>query len=1267
MKRFYIFTFFVLLSLASVAQIVAPVNLNFSEIKEQKYSQFELYFVSFEGSENILEYGSFPTYYYETKVPNEYFGCEIEINELFASKFTEAQSNLLSDNDLISDDYQYIIKYSGLSAQIYVLPFKWDSNHKQIIKLDSFELKIDFVPQEKRHLNSNRTNNYTEESVLSSGTWIKMGIANSGVHRLSFTDLESMGVNPSQIDVNKIGIFGNYNGVLPESNLRPSIDDLQENSIFISGIEDGKFDIGDYILFYAQAATTWTYNPFEGRFFHNNNIYSDTTYYFFTPDKGSAKSITDIDGLSLQPTQFVTTFIDYAVHEKESENLMSTGKEWYGEVFSSDTLEREFSFTFPNLVVDEPIYINFELVGRAFSNSFYDLIIDNTTVSDSNKIRFITTSLGIYARKSTNKTTFMANGDNLNFKLKYYSDDLNALAWLDFIEVSAERNLIFDNGQMIYRNLQTAASGNITQFEIETLNSNSLIWDITDIHNPQNISYSISENTIKYTIPTDSLKTFVVFDDSDYYSPISYKEIQNQNLHNINDVNFIIIRPQMFEEEAEELANIHRNFDGLTTICVTPEQIYNEFSSGSQDISAIRNFMRMLYDKGAFGNQRAYLLLFGDASFDYKNRIHENTNIVPTYEALESLRATGSFVTDDYYGLLDINEGVSVSGDIDIGIGRFPISTKEEAISAVDKISKYIHKDVDVMRDWRTNICYIADDEDNNLHFNQAQGLIKIADTLNSGIRISKVYLDAYQRTNIPGGHRYPDAAANISKQVEDGALIINYTGHGGVLGWSEETVLDVPTINGFDNINNLPLIITATCEFSRFDDPEFTSAGEYFFLNKKGGAIGLLTTTRLAYAHANYIVNRRIYNNLLITENGDTPRLGDLVRLSKIPSNTNYLNFVLLGDPALTLAYPEHNIITNTNINNAVNVSDTIHALSIVNVAGEIHNSDNQIISNFNGYVYPKVIDKATIYTTLGNAGSSFPAEFKLFDRLLYDGKILVKNGKFEFEFAVPKDIVYNYGFGKIQYYAIDTINFVDAWGGFDDMYIGGIDEDAIVNDIGPDIELYLNKTSFTSGDIVTNNPVLLSYVSDDNGINSTGNGLGRNMVLVIDNDYSNSIIVDSYYSMDVNSYKSGKVVFPLNELSQGLHTLTLKVWDLQNNSSEKTIEFYIDDAIEIQLTEVLNYPNPVENETTFKFAHNKSISDIEATIRIYNILGDFVVELNSNSIQEVNDYATISWDGKDYNGNTISSGIYVYTLEVKDIYGNVTLQQQKLYKINK
>jgi len=683
---------------------------------------------------------------------------------------------------------------------------------------------------------------------------------------------------------------------------------------------------------------------------------------------------------------------------------------------------------------------------------------------------------------------------------------------------------------MNFRDPHSAAAGNVTRFNIKDASSEVMIWDITDHHNPLNIDYNQDIDNIYFVAPTDSLREFIIVEQETFYTPVSYEMVQNQNLHNIFNADMIIISHDSFVDQANRLVVIHESMDGMNVLVVTPVQIYNEFSSGSQDISAIRDFMRMLYERGLFSDDynSGYLLLFGDASFDYKHRIHENTNFVPTFESAESLRLTGSFATDDFFGLLDADEGGNSSGELDIGIGRFPVTTHEEAKAAVDKVEHYVRRDFEVMRDWRNQFCFIADDGDNNLHLHQAKQLISIADTLSPGIRINKIFSDAFTKIAVPGGKRFPDVNTLINKQVDNGSLIINYTGHGGLIGWSEERILDLPMIHNFNNFNNLPLFITATCEFSRFDDPEFTSAGEYVFLNEHGGSIALLTTTRLAYAHANIVVNRRIYEHILEKVNGELPRLGDLVRLSKIPSDQNYLNFVLLGDPALRLAYPEYEVQTiSINSKPVTSDADTVRALQEVTVQGEITYSNGSLIDSFTGIIYPKVFDKPSNYSTLGNDNGSYPEEFQLIDRLLFDGKVSVNSGRFEFAFLVPKDISYNYGFGTISYYALDTINMVDAWGAYEKLLIGGFDESTHEDDTGPVINLYLEDKTFVSGDATSKSPLMLAEISDEQGI-SLGAGFNQEIEsfdLSVDYAYTDFGVFDEVHRFSFNFSMSASI----------------------------------------------------------------------------------------------------------------------------------------------
>ena len=1269
MKRFILLIGFIV-PLILTGQTVVPVSLNWSELESVPSSVTggSINYYSFDGSTNVMDFGALPVFSYEAALPADYFHCQIEYKVTDADTLSYEETEQLTDNDLLADSVSYFVEYHGPKALVYLIPMYKikDDIGERVVRLKKFRLFIDFIPYEPEGKKSTATVEYATSSVLSSGTWFKMGIVKTGVYKLTYDDLIEMGVDPSQLDPAKIGIYGNYNGLLPEANEKPAPDDLDENSIFIKGESDGKFNKEDYILFYANAALTWRYNIFTGRFDHTTNIYADTVYYFFTPDRGTGKRIVKEENLTTEPTVTVNSFIDYGLHEEELENLLKSGKEWFGERFTGDTTERSFSFEFPNIRKDRPVYLHFQMAGRNFVESYFDVFAGNKRVLDSVVLNRVSPSSANYAILQKRKTTFLTNDEKIVIKVKYYSDDPNSIAWLNFIELNAERELIFSGGQMGFRDPHASASGNIARFNVRGNIQNASVWDVSDIHNPKEAEFDIHADTLCFTQHADELKDFIIFDGSEFYTPVEYVPVPNQNLHGISSVNLVIISPEMLLPQAQKIAELHRENDGLQYVIVTPGQVYNEFSSGSQDISAIRNFMRMLWKRDAFDSSPGYLFLFGDASFDYKYRVPENTNMVPTYESENSLRETQSFVTDDYFGLLDDDEGAASSGDLDIGIGRFPVSSPEQAATVVNKIEHYMSKDLSVMRDWRTKLCFVADDGDKNLHLKQAKNLISIADTLHPGININKIFSDAFPKVKIPGGERFPEVNKQINKQVESGSLIMNYTGHGGLIGWSNELILDVPTIRSYDNIDNLPLFITATCEFSRFDNPEFVSAGEYVILNEKGGGIGLLTTTRLAYAHANIQVNMRVYKNLLTREDGERPRLGDIVRMSKIPSNKNFLNFVLLGDPALRLAYPHYDITTTSLTNKSTGgVADTVSALSKVSVSGEVIDESGNRVEHFNGYIYPKVYDKPSVYMTLGTDDGSIPAEFTLSDKILYSGVISVKNGKFDFTFMVPRDISYNYGFGKISYYAVDTVKFIDAWGAYDDLLIGGYDDSAENDGEGPEIDLYLNDKSFESGDIVSSHPRLFAEIRDEQGINFTGHSLGRDITLVIDGDQANTLVMNDYFKLDVDTYKSGSLTYQLNSLPRGWHSVTLKAWDLENNSSEKAIEFYVDESANITLMHVMNYPNPFQDETHFSFTHNKNGEILEVNIDIFDINGRFIRNLYQKTNPESVRSVVITWDGTNYNGSIIPAGIYFYTMTVTDIYGNETVQYQKMMKM--
>jgi hypothetical protein len=674
--------------------------------------------------------------------------------------------------------------------------------------------------------------------------------------------------------------------------------------------------------------------------------------------------------------------------------------------------------------------------------------------------------------------------------------------------------------------------------------------------------------------------------------------------------------------------------------------------------------MKMLYDRGENGQEPRYLLLFGDASYDYKNLTAEDNNMVPAYESRESLKSAASFVTDDFFGCLDDDEGSNGSGTMDIGVGRFPVQTVEEAEAMVDKTFHYMMPDRENYGPWRNSVVYIADDEDNNIHLGQAEGLVSITDSLGTVYNVNKIYLDAYLQQQTPSGIRYPDVNAAIDKAVNDGCLIINYTGHGGETGWAAEKVLDIPAIQAYKNITHMPAFVTATCEFSRYDDPGLVSAGELVFLNPEGAGIGLFTTTRLAYSQSNYALNKRFYYEAFVIDSlsGEYPRMGDLIRVAKTPSNQNIKNFVLLGDPALMLAYPKMQVRTDSITNDVSGEPvDTLHALSRVTISGHVEDLQGNKLEGFNGVLYPSVFDKPVRYKTRGNDPTSKIVDFYIQDKVIYKGEISITKGEFSFTFVVPLDISYQYGEGKISYYALDTVNLTDAHG-YDPVWIGGSDSLAIADDVGPSIELYLNTLSFISGDITTPDPMLIARLYDESGINTVGNGIGHDLVAIVDDNYQEPLILNDQFTPETDSYQKGQILYRLGTLSNGTHTLTLKAWDVLNNSSEKTIEFQVNVGARLAISNVHNRPNPFRESTEFVFEHNKPGSALEVTIRVYSLMGQHMTTLHYSIEPESTESGLLYWNGRDASGNELPSGLYVYHLQVESDDGYLSSTSQKL-----
>jgi len=1144
-------------------------------------------------------------------------------------------------------------------AHIEFIPIRWNEEIQKFEKVLEFELEIDVSDIPDHQV---REVQYADHSVLSSGNWYKVKIEKSGIYKVSYEELSAMGFDVS-VHPSTISVYGNGGSPLPEKNDDFRYDDLYENPIQVIGGEDGSFDNGDYILFYGEGPMTWKYNPVNQAFYHNISYYKDFSYYFITSVSSNAKRVEDITPPTGTPDVEVSDFTDYAVHEIDEHNIAGIGRTWFGEIFDYTT-EYDFAFSFPNTIKNvENAFFRGSFASKAYSsNAFYieinsnqEEIISIPTLNPTNRYE--------YAKGVESKFTFAPTNDNLVVTLKFVRSSNTSVGYLDYFELNVQRNLIFSGDQMRFRKVLNDAQ--IAEYNLNTSGQQLKIWDITTPVNPYNVEYQGQGNSISFKSDATEIREFIAFNNNSFYSVEFVEEVPFQDLHGQRNIDYLIITHPDFLEEANRLADYHRSNSNLSVFVSTIDQVYNEFSSGGQDITAIRDFAKMLYDDSDPGRELKYLLLFGDASYDYKDILPDNTNYVPCWESVRSLDIVSSIATDDYFGFLDDGEGQEFDNDlVDIGIGRFVVATPEEATAAVNKTIHYSKNTVKTMAPWRNVVTFLADDGDANRHLKDAERLSTIFDTAYQVYNISKIYADAYEQISTPSGQTAPAVNQAINDRIEKGTLIFNYSGHGGEIGLGHERFLQVPDIQSWTNWDKLSVFITATCEFTRYDDPTRVSAGELVFLNEKGGAICLFTTSRATFAGSNLALNMAIYrNNMFSKIDGEYPRFGDIIRRSKLYGTANDKKFVLIGDPACRMAYPENRAET-VKINSHVVIPeepDTIKALQLVKVEGIVTNESGTKLDDFNGELFTSVYDKKSEIVTLGDENNAYT--FYVRNSIIFNGKASIINGDFEFEFMVPKDIAYKYGEGRISYYFRDTVT--DGNGYYENIIVGGFDENAKEDTEGPVIELFMNDTTFITGDVTNQNPNLLAFVSDSSGINTTGNGIGHDIITVLNEDNLMTFVLNDYYEANENKFNQGSIVYPFHDLPDGEHTLSLKVWDVYNNSSTATIDFVVVPMEQVVVENLMNFPNPFMNNTSFVFNHNQSGNKIDVQLEIFSTDGMLVKRFTTVLEPEGHQSEPITWDGKKDNGGVLTRGMYVYRVTIRNEEGGIATDQSKLIYI--
>jgi hypothetical protein len=1071
--------------------------------------------------------------------------------------------------------------------------------------------------------------------VLSSGSWQKLAITREGIYKIDKTLLTGMEMGT---DLKGVRLYGTGGRMLPESNAVSRHDDLPEVSLM---------EEGDYLLFYAPGPHSWQYQG--SNFVHTANLYSDTAWYFLTTGSTPGKRIAKDDAAPAAGL-IVNSFDYHAFYENDSINFLSSGKQWWGAVFSSTQSSRSINFSLP--LTPFSLKIGARVAARGIGTSRFSIQVGNNMLGSLSLSPVSGNIFEAFASVATGYYTATPAGTSVPITLSFTAGGSGAQGWLDYLTLQARCPLQLPALEpLFFRDIASVTPGQNAQFRLEQAFNQTVVLDVTDPLRPVKVKTQLTGSTLTFTRDCGSLHEYAAFSGQGYLQPVTAGAVANQDLHGTGAADMLIVTTPALQAAATRLAAWHGARDGLTVKVVTMNEIYNEFGSGTADPVAVRDFVKMCYDRGGL----RYLLLFGDASYDYKNRVAGNTNMVPTWQSTISTDPVNAYPSDDFFGFLDDADDINDNSRqnlLKIAIGRLPVQQSAQAEAVVNKIMGY-NAPANFGR-WQQHITIVADDGDDNLHLQDAESMSEIVAGLWPAGHIDKIYLDAYPKIADAGGSRYPAVNAAIAEDIFDGTLIWNYTGHGSYSRLAEEVIMEESSLATWKNAGKLPLFITATCDFAPFDNPAYVSLGEKLLLQENGGGIALMTTTRTVFSASNRIMNANYLQKLLTPgTDGRMPTLGQAAMEAKNLTYTDYIDipnnrkFQLLGDPALTLAFPRYHVVMDSINGKAVNdIPDTLKAMGKYTVKGHLENEQGIRQDTYKGTLYTTVYDKPALEYTRGNAAGSTPAGFYQQQHILYRGQQTIENGRFSCSFVVPADIDYQAGAGALSFYAS---NGVTAAGGvFSEVQVGGTADNIEQDELGPVIKAYLDNEYFRNGGITGENPVLLLQLKDEQGVNTSGYGIGHDLIATLDNKEGQYYILNSFFEATTDSYQEGMVRFPLYGLSEGMHTMTIKAWDTHNNSGTATLQFRVVRSSAMTVGKAGCFPNPFHDQTQFTFEHNQQDLPLNVTVRIFTAMGQQIKTIHHTINDGGSRYVGASWNGTTDSGARVSPGIYIYSILV-------------------
>lgn len=1218
----------------------------------------------FEGGESSLESVGLPVFNKVIKTPN-YGELSVVVENLTyddskALELTERQAELVG-RSLDVNITNFRSKHNFYNSYSFIPIVERNGRFYSVTAVD--------LQVEKRKMSlqgGDRGPTGVTSSVLKDGEIYKIGVATTGVYKLTYEYLKNtLNIDIDNVDPAKIQLFGNGGGALPQYVGAERIDDLEENAVWIEGAVDGSFDVGDYLIFYGEGPHVWEYSSAKMIFNRQTNIYADANYYFIKIGNEEGKRV--VSSPEVAGSTYLSDEFDGRFHfEEDKENIYheesgetGSGRGWFGHYFKVNRSQTYNNlFNIKGIVPSSSVKVNSRMAMRADANSRYSLSMNGIQVNSSSALSASFNTSSSYGSTYNyalieEELSLSQSNVNVNVDVPWPAGASHSEGWLDYITINARQKLAFSAGQIDFRDI-SSKDHSVASFELDNASSNTWVWNVSEELTPllQDANYSGGKLTFSYNTK-DTINEFVAFDrTATLLTPISGKKIANQNIHGISGVDLVILYHPQFEEDAMTLAEHRHDYSDLSVALVNINELYNEYSSGRQDPTAIRDFARALKLKS---DKFQYLLLYGDASFDYKNKYNLGNHFIPTYQH-DSNKPLYAYPTDDYYGIFyHENPFNPFSGGLDIAIGRLLVNNSSESKNILNKIIKYDTNEASKDAS-RTKFLFLADDEDSSGHLDDAEGIANVIYDNHKEYNVEKLYIDAFEQEPTPAGPRSPLISKEIDKNIFKGTSVITYLGHGGPLGWAQERILEISQIKSWENIDHLPLFVTATCTFTGYDDATKKSAGEEVFLNKKGGAIALLTTTRPVFQSENRKLTRATINTIMEkTPSGRAKTFGEIVQSAKNATSDvvseNTRKFTLIGDPSQLLKQPFYDVKTTTinGVNPAISV-DTLSALDQVTISGAVYDLDGEVLTSFNGFVYPTIYDKEQVFTTLGQDNSPL-RDYKLQKRVIFKGKASVKNGLFSFTFVVPKDIDYAYGEGKISYYAASAVADVDAAGYTTNVVIGGANENGVKDDTPPIVEVFMNTEDFVSGGTTDDSPVLLVKLSDDYGINVVGNSIGHDLEGVLDENVQGAIILNDFYESEADNSTKGMVRYPLSDIEEGVHQIKVKAWDIANNLGEGYTEFIVAGSDEVALEHVLNYPNPFINRTCIQFDSNVSNSDVEVLVRIYTVSGRLVKTIHRSMYMDgsLRQDDCIEWDGTDDYGDQLARGTYIYKVHLQ------------------